>query len=183
VLGCAPAGQRAGRLSHRLGDRRGLILQALRERGGIGAAIIAGLGGMAWNVITFLVIPVLVVEDVNPIEGIKRSASLLKGTWGEQIIGNAGIGLLFGLICVAIAVVGIGLGVVVINAGVTSAGVAIIVVTVLAVVVVAMLSATLRGIYSAALYQYAVGGDTGVFTQDALAGAFRPKATRSPFGR
>ena len=89
----------------------GLVLQALRERGGIGGAIVAGLGGMAWNIITFLVIPVLVVEDVNPIEGIKRSASLLKKTWGEQIIGNAGFGLIFGLIGVAIAVVGIFLGV------------------------------------------------------------------------
>ena len=161
----------------------GLVLQALRERGGIAGVIAAGLGGMAWNIITFLVIPVLVVEGVNPIEGIKRSASLLKKTWGEQIIGNAGIGLIFGLICVAIGAVGIALGVVVINAGVTSAGVAIIVVTVLANVVVAMLSATLRGIYSAALYQYAVGGDSGAIGQDALACAFQPKSTRSPFGR
>jgi Flp pilus assembly pilin Flp len=160
----------------------GLVLQALRERGGFAGAIVAALGGMAWNVITFLVIPVLLVEGVNPIEGIKRSASLLKKTWGEQIIGNAGIGLIFGLICVAIAVVGVALGVVVLNAGVTAAGVAIIVVTVLAIVVVAMLSATLRGIYSAALYQYAVGGDTGVFNEELLAGAFRAKRMRTPFG-
>lgn len=160
----------------------GLVLQALRERGGFAGAIAAALGGMAWNIITFLVIPVLVVEGVNPIEGIKRSASLLKKTWGEQIIGSAGIGLIFGLVCVAIAVVGIALGAVVINAGVTAAGVAIIVVTVLAIVVVAMLSATLKGIYSAALYQYAVGGDTGVFNEEALAGAFRAKRQRTPFG-
>ena len=161
----------------------GLVLQALRERGGLAGAIAAALGGMAWNVITFLVIPVLVVEGVNPIEGIKRSASLLKKTWGEQIIGNAGIGLIFGLICLAIGVVGVFLGVVVINAGVTAAGVAIIVATVLAIVIVAMLSATLRGIYSAALYQYAVGGDTGVFSEETLAGAFRAKTLRAPFGR
>jgi hypothetical protein len=160
----------------------GLVLQALRERGGFAGAIVAALGGMAWNIITFLVVPVLVVEGVNPIEAIKRSASLLKKTWGEQIIGSAGIGLVFGLLGLAIAAAGILLGVVVINAGVTSAGVAIIVVTVLAVVVVAMLSATLHGIYSAALYQYAVGGDTGEFDADVLAGAFRPKVTRAPFG-
>ena len=53
----------------------------------------------------------------------------------------------------------------IIDAGVTSAGVAVIVVAILAVVVVAMLSATLHGIYSAALYQYAVGGETGVFSE------------------
>ena len=160
----------------------GLLLQALRERGGFAGAIAAALGGFAWNVITFLVIPVLVVEGVNPIEAIKRSASLLKKTWGEQIIGTAGIGLIFGLIGLAIAAVGIALGVLVINAGVTAAGVAIIAVAILAVVVVGMLSATLRGIYSAALYQYAVGGETGVFSEEALAGAFRAKGQRAPFG-
>jgi hypothetical protein len=38
-----------------------------------------------------------------------------------------------------------------------------------------MLGSTLHGIYSAALYQYAVGGDTGVFTADVMEGAFRAK--------
>jgi hypothetical protein len=159
----------------------GLLLQLLRERAGIAGAIVAALGGLAWNVITFLVVPVLVVEGVGPVAAIKRSASLLKKTWGEQIIGSAGIGLVFGLIGLAVAVVGIGLGVFVIGAGATWAGVAVIVVAVLAVVVVAMLSATLHGIYSAALYQYAVGGDTGVFGQDVLAGAFKPRGARGPF--
>ncbi len=45
----------------------GLVLQALRGRGGFAGAIVAMLGGMAWNIITFLVIPVLVVEGVDPI--------------------------------------------------------------------------------------------------------------------
>ncbi|MEI8241604.1 MAG: DUF6159 family protein, partial [Actinomycetota bacterium] len=88
----------------------GLVLQLLRERGGIAGVILAALGGMAWNIITFLVIPVLVVEGVGPVSAIKRSAGLLKKTWGEQIIGTAGIGLVFGLLGFAVAVVGIALG-------------------------------------------------------------------------
>ena len=86
------------------------MLQLLRERGGIAGAIVAALGGMAWNIITFLVVPVLVVEGVGPIGAIKRSAGLLKKTWGEQVIGSAGIGLVFGLLGLAVGVVGIGLG-------------------------------------------------------------------------
>jgi hypothetical protein len=43
------------------------------------------------------------------------------------------------------------------------------------VVILTMLGSTLHGIYSAALYQYAVGGDTGVFTAEVMEGAFRPK--------
>jgi hypothetical protein len=153
----------------------GLLLNLLRERAGIGGAVVAALGGFAWNVITFLVIPVLVVEGVGPIEAIKRSASLLRKTWGEQIIGNAGIGLVFGLGAVLVAVAGVAAGALVIGAGAVWAGVAVIVVAVVAVVVLAVLGATLHGIYSAALYQYATGGDTGVFGADALQDAFRPR--------
>ena len=40
---------------------------------------------------------VLVVEGVGPVEAIKRSASLLRKTWGEQIVGNFSIGLVIGL--------------------------------------------------------------------------------------
>lgn len=153
----------------------GLVLQLLRERAGIAGAIVAALGGMAWNIITFLVIPVLVVEGVGPVAAIKRSASLLKKTWGEQIIGSAGIGLVFGLIGLAVAVVGIGLGVLAIGAGVVPLGIAVIVVAVVAIMLVSLLGATLHGIYSAAVYEYAVGGETGTFDRETLAGAFRPK--------
>jgi Flp pilus assembly pilin Flp len=153
----------------------GLLLQLLRSRGGIGGAIVAALGGLAWNIITFLVVPVLVVEGVGPVAAIKRSGSLLKKTWGEQVIGNAGIGLIFGLGAFLVGVVGVALGMVIIGAGATWAGVAVIVVAILAVVILTMLGSTLHGIYSAALYQYAVGGDTGVFTAEVMEGAFRPK--------
>ena len=156
----------------------GLVLQMLRERGGIAGVIVAALGGMAWNIITFLVVPVLVVEGVGPVTAIKRSAGLLKKTWGEQIIGSAGIGLVFGLLGLAVGVVGIGLGVLVMSAGIVALGLAVIAVAVIAIVVIALLGATLRGIYSAALYEYAVGGETGAFDRETLAGAFQPKRSR-----
>jgi hypothetical protein len=153
----------------------GLVLQILRERGGIAGVIVAALGGMAWNIITFLVIPVLVVEGIGPVTAIKRSGGLLKKTWGEQIIGNAGIGLVFGLLGFAVAVVGIGLGVLVMSAGVVILGIAVIAVAVIAIMVISLLGATLRGIYSATLYEYAVGGATGAFDKEMLAGAFQSK--------
>jgi len=156
----------------------GLLLQMLRERAGFAGAIIAALGGMAWTIITFLVVPVLVVEGVGPITAIKRSAALLKKTWGEQIIGSAGIGLVFGLLSLAVAVIGIGLGVLVMSAGIVALGIAVIAVAVIAIVVISLLGATLRGIYSAALYEYAVGGATGAFDQQVLAAAFEPKRSR-----
>ena len=75
----------------------GIILQALSKRGTL-ANIVRSLVGMAWNLATYLVVPVLVVENVGPIEAIKRSANLLRRTWGEQVVGGAGMGLVFFLL-------------------------------------------------------------------------------------
>ena len=155
----------------------GLLMQLLRERAGFAGAILASLGGMAWNIITFLVIPVLVVEGVGPIAAIKRSAGLLKKTWGEQLIGSGGIGLVFGLLGLAVGVVGVALGILLLNAA-AALGIAVIAIAVIAVMVIGLLGATLHGIYSAAVYEYAVGGQTGAFDRDALANAFQPKTSR-----
>ncbi|TAL59470.1 MAG: hypothetical protein EPN84_11115, partial [Legionella sp.] len=75
----------------------GVILQWLSERGTIGD-IVAGLFGAAWSLGTFLVIPVLVSENIGPIDALKRSVHLLKKTWGETLIGSTGIGLVFGVL-------------------------------------------------------------------------------------
>jgi hypothetical protein len=158
----------------------GLVLQIIRERAGFGGAIAAALGGAAWNIVTFLAIPVLVVEGVGPVAAIKRSAGLLKKTWGEQIIGSAGIGLVFGLIGIGAAAIGIALGMVALGAGIMILGIALFAVAVLAVLVISLLGATLNGIYSAAVYEYAVGGDTGEFDREALAAAFQPKKSGRP---
>ena len=87
----------------------GMILRWLSERSkGLGRFVIS-LIGMAWNVGTYLVVPVLAVEGVGPIEAIKRSVSYLKKTWGEQIIGNVGIGAVVGLATLIVILVGAGL--------------------------------------------------------------------------
>jgi len=74
----------------------GIILRNFARRGFIGR-IVASVFGLAWNIATFLAVPVLVVEGVGPIEAVKRSTQLLKKTWGEQIAGNLGIGAAFTL--------------------------------------------------------------------------------------
>jgi hypothetical protein len=75
----------------------GLVLLWLSERGSLGR-LAASLFGMAWNLATFLVVPILVSEDLGPADAIKKSTRLLKRTWGEQIVGNFSIGLIFGLL-------------------------------------------------------------------------------------
>ena len=71
-----------------------LILQAIEERAGALGRFVIGLIGMAWRVVTFLVVPILVLENIGPVDAVKRSASLFKKTWGENLAGQVGFGLL-----------------------------------------------------------------------------------------
>lgn len=78
----------------------GLALRIMEDSSKTIGRIIAGLLGMAWSVTSFLVVPILVVENKGPITAFKQSARMLKKTWGEQLIGNFRIGFLFFLLAV-----------------------------------------------------------------------------------
>src|SRR5213593_2883483 len=70
----------------------GLILRAVSERfGGVGR-IVAGVVGAAWNIVTYLVVPVLIFEKIGPWAAVKRSGSLLRQTWGEAAGGYLSLG-------------------------------------------------------------------------------------------
>ncbi|HET7376283.1 MAG TPA: DUF6159 family protein [Anaerolineae bacterium] len=153
----------------------GMILRAISERGLIGQ-IVSGLIGFAWNVATFIAVPILVVEGVGPIEAIKRSGAYLKKTWGERIIGSAGIGLVFGLIMIVLFVIGCPLLFALISTrsiGLMAIGV-LVFVTVL--IGLGLISSALTGIYTAAVYRYAADGATDTFFNPNLVqNAFRQK--------
>jgi Family of unknown function (DUF6159) len=152
----------------------GMILRAISERMGFVGRIIIGFIGMAWSLLTFLVVPVLAAENIGPIAAIKRSSALLRKTWGEQLIGAGGIGAVVGLLLFVIIV--IGMAATVALAGVSGyLAVVAIVVTVLVGGAIALVGSALGGIYTAALYQYATSGTSPAFDSTALSGAFRQK--------
>jgi len=154
----------------------GMILRALEERAGFIGRIVVGMIGVAWTLATFMVVPVLVAQDVGPVDAIKESASLLKNTWGENLIGNGGIGLVFGLITLAVVLVGGLLTAFSANNGMAPVAIVLGAVTVLAVLGIALVQSALAGIYSAALYRYATDGQAPAgFDGEVLQEAFRIK--------
>jgi hypothetical protein len=136
----------------------GMILRAIQERVGFIGKIIVGLLGVGWTIATFMVVPVLVTRDVGPIDAIKESAALLKKTWGENVIGQAGLGLAFGLIFLGVILCRIVLFVLAIMTKSIPLIVIVGVAALLAVAMTALIQAALAGIYSAALYRYATTG-------------------------
>jgi Family of unknown function (DUF6159) len=155
----------------------GLILRIIEERAGFIGRWIVGLIGLAFTVATFLTVPILVSRNVGPVEAVKESASLLKKTWGENIIGNGGMGIVFFLFYLLAG----GIGLVFIFGAVQTGNATLIVLVtamvVLAIVGLALVQAALQGVYSAALYRYATDGNVGESFSSALLGeAFRPKS-------
>ena len=129
----------------------GMILQAIREKGGWIGRIFAGIFGIAWSYVTFFIIPVLIYEKKGVPTSIKRSAQLFKQTWGETIVGSFGFGIIFFLLAL--------LGIIPIFLGfATTSNVGIIIGFFIAFiywVILGAIASAINGIYVAALYQYA----------------------------
>ena len=145
----------------------GVILRVIESKSEKVGQFVAGLMGMAWGIGTFFVVPVLVVEKLGPVEAFQRSLAILRKTWGEALGANFGIGFIsflatlvaaipliagvFGIMAgnVALAVLGIGTGVVL-------------------VLVVSLVTSALNAIVLSALYLYASEKRTPAHFDDRL---------------
>lgn len=154
----------------------GLVLRAIQERSGFLGKLVSGMLGAAWTLVSFLVVPVLVTRNIGPLDAVKESALLLKKTWGENLIGQGGVGLVFGLLYVVLGLVG---AAAIVAAAISGNGWLLglaIALLVVALLTAALTQAALAGIYSAALYRYAAGaGSSTGFDAQLLGQAFRGK--------
>jgi Family of unknown function (DUF6159) len=146
-----------------------VIIQAIEERFGILGRVIGVVFGAAWNVVTFLSVPIIVFEDVGPITALKRSGHLLKQTWGENLMAQIGLGLI-GLIAFIPGGIVIALGIV---AGDMLVTIPLVAVGALLLAVAISILSALSGIYRTALYRYAVDGQVPeAFASTDMAHAF-----------
>ena len=154
------------------------ILQALEQRAGLIGRIMISFLGAAWSVLTFLTVPIIVFEDLGPINALKRSGTLLKATWGENIIAQMG----FGLLMVPVVLLAVLIGVGGVATSVTVIAIVAIALAVLILIVATVVMSALGGIFRAALYRYAVDGWTPPAFADAhLDQAFGPKSGSARF--
>ena len=155
----------------------GILLRAIQERVGFLGRLIAGLLGAGWTIATYLVVPVLVARDVGPVDAVKESAALVKRTWGENLAGQAGLGLAFGLLHFLLIVLGAALVVAAVGSGSVGLVVVSVLLTLGALLLAFLVQGALSGIYAAALYRFAAqNGDTQGFDSGALRTAFLTKS-------
>lgn len=71
----------------------GYTIKALEQRFGWVGQLVMKLVGTAWSIACVFVIPVIITEETtsNPFQVLKKSALTLKQTWGESLVGYAGV--------------------------------------------------------------------------------------------
>ncbi|MFB0901458.1 MAG: DUF6159 family protein [Acidimicrobiales bacterium] len=129
----------------------GTILRAIEQRSGTLGRIVINIVGMAWAVTTFLVIPVIIIENSGAVTSTKRSVELFRHTWGENLSTQVGFGLigfLAFLPVLALVLLGAAIG--------TLFGFVLIALGVVAGIVLLTVLNALGAVFQTALYHYAV---------------------------
>lgn len=158
-----------------------VIVGVVRGQGNGAAGAVRNLAAAGilamWQIITFFVLPYIMLEGRGPVAAIKDSFALFRAKWGVQIFGGVRIGGLIGLATILPGVLLVVLGFVAAFTGTTALialGVALITIGVLLAMVGALLISTMKGVFSVVLFRYAKDGALeGGFTEPELAGAIR----------
>jgi|SRR3989344_3397335 len=145
----------------------GVVLKIISDRSQLIGKIVASLLGAAWGILTFFIVPILVVENISIRESLKKSAAIIRRTWGEALIINIGLGLYFFLLALV--------GIAVFVASFFTANLVFILVAlglmILYFIFLALVSSVLGMIIRVVLYEYANSGK--------IAEGFTPELIRS----
>jgi Family of unknown function (DUF6159) len=163
----------------------GVAIRAVEQRLGILGSILGFLGGVAWAIASFLVVPVVVVEGLSPIAAVKRSAQLVRDTWGTSVRTTVRFGITYVLfLLLPIAVIVVGVFALASGSGpATAIGIVLIVAGVAGFVALAMVFSAISTYARALIYRYATGRTVPGIDPQLFAGAFAPKRGRGRTGR
>lgn len=159
----------------------GTVVRAVEQRLGIFGRLLGLLGGLVWAIASFLVVPVLVVEGLGPIAAVKRSAELIRATWGTGLRTTLRLGWLVAVAFVLGLLMGIP-GAVLLFTSTTTTGVALGAALLgLDLLALFVLGAFASAVYSYArtmIYRYATGRPVPGIPPAAFAGVFLTKRKR-----
>jgi len=150
----------------------GLVLHLIQEKAGFIGQIVVGLIGAAWGLITYFVIPVMIFEEKGPVPAIKQSVSLFRKTWGETLVGQVSIGIIF----VLLGIVGIVPVAFALIFGSFTLFVLLLAVFIIYLAILMVIGSSLQGVFNTALYLYATTGNVPeAYSKELVENAFAPK--------
>ena len=143
----------------------GVIIQMIESQDNFVARILAGIFAVAWGVMTYFVVPVIVFRDPSVREMFEESARTFKDTWGESIGAMGAINIVTFLL----ALVGVAVAAAIFFL-VPAVGSARLIMTVVvggsAIVFGVLVGKTLTGVAKTALYVYATENTAPKYFED-----------------
>lgn len=152
AAGISAAAQRGGRLLPwvLITGVVSWIISAVEER----VPFIGRFLDVAWRVVSFQVLPTLVLENVGAIDAVKKTKETLKNAWGHNVVGIVGLNFFTALLSLP----GIGLIYLGVAAKMAAATGVFVLFGVLWILVASIVGAALTGIFQTALYRFTVDG-------------------------
>ena len=167
--GLRVAFQRLGKIAYwaLLATTVAMLLSLVRRRAGPAGKVAAGVASVAWSLVTYFVVPVIVIENRPVWDAVDRSTTLCRQGWGEAATAGAG----FGLIWLPFTLPAMGL----LYVGLSIHSMVPVTVAVVYVLLLATIASTTKGIFTAALYRYAAHAQgPNWFSSSLLEDAFLP---------
>lgn len=158
------------------------LQQFLQEKLGFLGSLLGGVLDLAWAVVTYFVLPVLVVENLGPISAVKRSSAILRQTWGETAVGGIGlsaVGLLLSLPAIVLMAFAIWLGV---STGIGTTTMVLFAAGLIYLLALSAVMSTLSTIFQTGVYVYATTGKAPL-DEELLKSAFQPKGAKQGWFR
>jgi hypothetical protein len=153
----------------------GVVLKVLSNRAGFISQIVISIIGFAWALVTYFVVPIIIVERKGAMESIGASKDLLAKTWGKQIVSGLGYGVIGFLLTVPAVLIIIAAVVGGATRGHLGSFAALALAAVLYVVALGIVMSTLRAIFGVVLYQFAKTGQAPEgFSAADLSAAIQP---------
>ena len=154
----------------------GVLLKLLSERSKVLGKVAAWLGGTAWAIATFFIIPILLLKEESVLEAVRDSGRTFKKIWGESVVLFVSTNFFFGVL--AFVAIGAWFGIVILMGERLEVITFLLSVTILFIILAFLtaLSTALDVIFKVALYTYAESGVMPqAFSPALLEGAVRKK--------
>ncbi len=131
----------------------GIILRSIAERSGTLGRIVTGLLGATWAVLTYFVVPSIVIGKRSALAAVSDSTTVFKRTWGETFVTNISFSLVIVLAFLSYVAVLVGVGF--LSGWSVGIAIAILLLFVAGLITLSLVSATLSSILRTLLYIYA----------------------------
>jgi hypothetical protein len=152
----------------------GTAIRLVEQRLGIFGRILGFLGGIAWAIATFFVVPVIVAEGLGPIEALKHSANTIKQVWGTSVRTTLRFGVIQFVLTIVPAIV-FAAGVVLVSSGNAAGGVPVAAVGLIALFLLGAIFSAITTYARGLIYRWSTGRPVPGIDPALFAGAFRPR--------